>query len=76
MRQSTPETSWEITVAQLAPMTPISSTIIMNRSSPMFSTLEMSRKYSGVFESPTERMIPDRILYRNVTGIPRNITNI
>ena len=72
-RQRTAETNCDITVAQPAPATPIPSTTIINISRAMFRRLEIIRKTTGVFESPSERINPDRILYRNVTGILNKI---
>ena len=43
------------TVAAAAPMTPSRNARMNSRSSPMFSTVENSRKMSGVVESPRLR---------------------
>ena len=46
---------WATTVAAAAPMTPSRNARMNSRSSPMFSTVENSRKMSGVVESPRLR---------------------
>ncbi len=63
-------------MAQAAPATPIFKTMIVNKSSTIFITDEINRKIRGVVLSPMDRMIPARILYRQVAGIPKKITNI
>ena len=57
-RQARPDTPWEITVARAAPATPILAQRMRAKSSPMFSTEDRARKYTGVLLSPSERMMP------------------
>ena len=52
----------EISVAKAAPNTPILNTITNNKSSAMFINEEKIKKYSGVFESPSALIIPDKRL--------------
>ena len=75
-RQPTPATTCAIAVAHAAPATPSFSTIIKNRSSPILTIEEMTRKITGVLLSPSALITPDTILYRNVNGIAANIITI
>ena len=74
--QPTPDTSCDITVAIPAPATPIFAYMIRIKSSTILITDDNTRKYTGVLLSPSERIIPDTILYKNTVGIPANIMTI
>ena len=56
--------------------TPVPSTTIKNRSSPILMTAAITRKTTGVLLSPIERIIPETRLYRYVTGIPQKMITI
>ena len=42
----------------------------------IFKREASARKTTGVLLSPSDRMIPARILYRKVHGIPQNMMTI
>ena len=54
-RQSTPDTSWDRTVASATPNTPIPKEITNSRSSATFIRLVKISAYSGITELPTAR---------------------
>ena len=74
--QPTPAISCDTTVATPAPATPIFTYNISIKSKAIFMTDDNTRKYTGVLLSPSERIIPDTILYKNTVGIPANIITI
>ena len=76
IRQVSPEINCDVTVAQPAPATPILHTRIRKKSSTTFIIEESTRKTTGVLLSPSERITPDTMLYRNTVGIPMNITTM
>ncbi len=61
-KQPSPETAWEITVAQAVPATPIGITSTSRKSRPMLSSEAATRKNTGVRLSPTARSSPARTL--------------
>ena len=62
MKQSITDTPWEITVAYAAPATPISKPFTNRISSPIFTKVEITRKYKGALLLPIALIIPANIL--------------
>ena len=59
---ATKEAAWAITVATAAPVTPQRKTATNSRSSRIFSTEAINRKYSVAALSPTARSIAEKLL--------------
>ncbi len=65
---STQAMTCDMNVAHAAPATSRWNTQTSNKSSPMLSTEDMTRKINGVFESPSADSMPQPRLYRNMKG--------
>ena len=63
-------------MATAAPATPMCSTRMQNKSSTIFKSAAITKKITGVLESPMERIMAEVRLYRIVTGMPAKIITI
>ena len=71
-----PEASWDSTVAQAAPSTPMWRYFINRISRTMFTATAAIRKCSGVRLSPRERSTAELRLYSIVAPTPMNTMKI